>query len=190
MPSTEGSRDQVVADIRKEFPDFKIVSKNDSRFMRFMDVLVRIVTFGQMKRFMVMNTTVGHTVYTSTDWDDDPESHKIEVLLHERIHLRQQKRYGKLLFAFLYTFFPLPFFFAYFRTKFEQEAYAESMRYKASIEGIRALERDDYRQRMVDRFTSATYGWMWYSKNDIEIWFSQVVIDLHLKGFSVRPPPS
>jgi hypothetical protein len=174
--------------IREEFPDFKMVPKMESRFMRALHTAAKIVTFGKMDRFLAMTTTVGSTVYLTSAWDSLSKVKQEEVLLHERIHMRQMKKFGLVPFLLLYLAFPLPFLLAYFRTKFEQEAYAESMRHKAAVEGIRALERDDYREKMIQHFTSSTYGWMWCRRSDIEIWYARTVASLYLEALLKTKP--
>src|SRR3972149_9289554 len=114
--------------IRKEFPGFLIKKKTDSRMMRAIDLFLKIITFGQMKKFMSsFITTVGEVVYVPDNWDGKTEQNRMIVLRHERIHMRQAKRYTRPLFSFLYLFFPLPTVFAYFRMRLEREAYEESM---------------------------------------------------------------
>ena len=44
------------------------------------------------------------------------------LLRHERVHLRQRRRYGFLPFAILYLIPLLPLGLAYFRARFEWEA--------------------------------------------------------------------
>ena len=66
-------------------------------------------------------TTIGDTIYYP-DAIEDPYLFP-ELIEHEKIHLQQYKKYGTFLFLFLYILFPLPIFFAYFRWKFEREAY-------------------------------------------------------------------
>ncbi|TXH41509.1 MAG: hypothetical protein E6Q97_37550 [Desulfurellales bacterium] len=45
------------------------------------------------------------------------------IIEHELVHVAQQKRVGWWLFLLLYVALPLPIGFAYFRVKFECEAY-------------------------------------------------------------------
>jgi|SRR5690606_22038558 len=172
----------LIAEIKREFPKFSIVKKQDSKLMRTIAVFLRILTFGQATDFMSrFHTTIGYTLYVSSSWDSMPNQGKMVVLRHERVHMRQAAAYGLLLFSFLYLFFPLPFILAYFRMKFEREAYEESMR--ATLElypgGISILTRPFYKERMVRHFTSAEYFWMWPFKRSVEKWFDGYL--LHLK---------
>lgn len=155
-----------------EFPKFKIVNKENSKFMRLCNLALLILSFGRMKTYMTnFVTTVGYTVYVPHEWYlMDREV----ILRHERIHMLQYKRHGRLWFSFSYLFL-LPMFFAYFRTKAEQEAYEESMRADAETFGIDALEDLFYKDRMIKHFTSAQYLWMWIREKDIYNWYDKTV---------------
>ena len=80
---------------------------------------------------------------------------------HERVHLRQRRRYGDLVMTFLYLvpFFPLGL--AYGRARIEWEAYTETMRATAELLGSDARDRTALRAHIVQQFTSGAYGWMW-----------------------------
>lgn len=65
-------------------------------------------------------TTIGSTIY----YPDNLDPNKFpEVIEHEKTHIAQYKKLTAPLFLFLYVLIPLPIFFAYFRWKFEREAY-------------------------------------------------------------------
>jgi hypothetical protein len=66
-------------------------------------------------------TTLGDTIYYP-DAIEDPHLFP-EFIEHEKVHLQQYKKYGTFGFLFLYALVPLPFVFAYFRWRFEREAY-------------------------------------------------------------------
>ena len=161
---------------KKEFPDFAIKEKSKSTLMRVINVFLRVITFGQMKTFMSsFTTTLGETIYTPEKWSSIPEASRVRVLLHELVHMRQKKRYTFVLFAYLYLFFPFPVGLAYFRMKFEREAYEVSMRDVAESHGIKALKEPRYREAMISHFTSAQYFWMWPFRRSIERWYDGVV---------------
>ena len=106
----------LLVEIKKEFPDFDIIKKTDSKLMKLIDVCLKVITFGQMKTFMTnFITTLGVKVYVTEKWESSRLVDKVEVLRHERIHMRQGKKYGRFLFSFLYLLFPLPVGLAYFR---------------------------------------------------------------------------
>lgn len=158
---------------QKEFPDFKIIKKSESPFMKLINTLLLIVTFGQMKLFMTnFYTTIGTTVYVPDSWDESSVEEKLITLRHEKIHMQQSKRLGQIWFSLLYLFLWFPTKYAYFRTQFEQEAYEESMKAIMDYYGadsLRNLKPDFY----IKVFTGPDYVWMWHSEKDIIEWFEK-----------------
>jgi hypothetical protein len=174
MLSNEGY-DRLIDDIRKEFPDFRIIKKADSRFMKLINAFLRIASFGKMKTFMdSFITTIGTTVYVPDSWNSRSSSTKAITMRHERVHMRQARDLGSIAFSFLYLFFPLPFVFAYFRMKFEKEAYEESLRAAHEYYGTK-LFTQALKDDVVQHFTSAEYMWMWPWKKSIEEWYDGVI---------------
>ncbi len=166
----------VIRKAKREFPNFELKEKSKSRLMKVINVFLKIITFGQMKTFMSsFTTTLNETIYTPEKWPSIPEQARARVLRHELVHMRQKKRYTFLLFGYLYLFFPLPIGLAYFRMKFEREAYEVSMRDVAEIHGVKALKNQKYRAGMVGHFTSAQYFWMWPFRRSIEKWYDGTV---------------
>jgi len=167
---------KIMDDIKSEFPDFEIVSKNSSKLMKIIDVALKIITFGQMKMFMTnFITTMGNKIYVPSDWEQFPVMSKISILRHERIHMRQAKKYGRFMFSVLYLFVPFPVGIAYFRKKFEQEAYEESLKAVYEWRGVKALESPELKERILKHFTSAEYFWMWPFQKNLESWYDGVV---------------
>lgn len=171
------SLNELLAEIESEFPDFQIVNKSDSNFMKLLDVGLRIVTLNKMNEFMTrFTTTVGYTVYVTDEWEHRSQMDRVEVLRHERVHMRQRQKLGFFVFMVMYLLLPLPLFFAHFRKKFEQEAYMESMRCEAERAGSAIpLMQKKYRDAMIERFTGPSYGWMWVRRGDIENWYDDAV---------------
>jgi hypothetical protein len=170
--------ERLLKDIKLEFPDFEIIKKQQSSFMKFLDVCLKAITLGQMKNFMTsFITTIGNKMYVTEAWDSRSVSTKAITIRHERVHMRQSKKYGKFLFSFLYLLAPLPTVLAYYRTLFEKEAYAESLKAYHEYYGTKfftqALKND-----IVSHFTSAEYVWMWPWKNSIEKWYDDVIADI------------
>lgn len=66
-------------------------------------------------------TTIGSTIYYPTTVQD-PEQWET-ILEHEAVHVEQYRKYTVPLFLILYLLVPLPFGLAFFRWKFEREAY-------------------------------------------------------------------
>jgi hypothetical protein len=161
-------------EISREFPDFKIRKKSESWLMKAIAFLLLVLTFGKQKSFMTgFITTIGFTVYVPDGWDDYSPKAQAVTLRHERVHMRQARKYGRLLFSFLYLFCWLPVWRAKWRTQFEMEAYEESMR------ALKDYGEDPanivYRARTIQHFTSAEYGWMWTDEKLVEKWFDTTV---------------
>lgn len=167
---------QTLAEILREFPDFKLTRKSTSRFMAFLNFLLTAITFGKSNGFMHdVTTTVGNTIYIPTHWDDWDIFSRTSILRHERVHMRQRKRMGSIRFFLTYMFWPVPVLFAAGRAKLEMEAYEESMRATVFFQGIQAIESAEYREYMISHFTGANYFWMWPFKGPITDWYDGVV---------------
>lgn len=165
----------LIADITAEYPKFKLRPKGSSYFMRAIDCLLWFITFGRMKSFMSsFTTTIGYTVYTPTAWGDWSERSRVAILRHERVHMRQRKEKGAFWFSASYLLLPFPVLWAYYRMKYEMEAYEESMRVLWEYKGAEAFD-DTRRAAMIGHFTSAEYFWMWPWRKRIERWYDGVV---------------
>ena len=93
--------------IKKEFPDFEYVDKRYSKFMKF---LAQLLFFN--KSFMSSYiTVVGNKVYVpKLPWKKTNPYGAIEVLSHEWVHMKDNKRLGiwfKLLYLFPQILAPL-----------------------------------------------------------------------------------
>ena len=167
---------ELTQGIREEFPDFALVPKQDSSFMKLCDLGLRIITFGSMCDFMkTFTTTVGYTVYVPSRWDSWDWRARVTILRHERIHMRQRSRPNILWYSIKYLLLWLPCFFAYFRMKYEMEAYEESMKADLEYYGGHLLRQSDYRQTMISHFTGAQYFWTWPWRTRIEDWYDRTV---------------
>lgn len=158
----------VLDGVQAEFPKFKLVKKSESRFMRVID---KLLFFN--KTFMTSYvTTIGNTLYITDTWDEQDGFSRAATLRHERIHLRQQQRYGFLLYCILYLLV-LPFVFT-FRAKLEKEAYKESMRawfeYRGDLPFTLAR-----REGLIKQFTSGAYGWMCPFRGRMERWYDETL---------------
>ncbi len=186
--------DQLVADIGTEFPRFRIIKKSESRFQRLIHYGLVAITFGQMRSYMNgYYTTIGKTLYVTEWWEECDPDDKYITLCHELIHLRQFRRWTPPLMGILYLLIPLPMGLAYFRTRFEKEAYAETLRATAECHGIEAIRRESLRSRILDQFTSASYGWMWPFPEHMSRWFERECAKLEanplFRGDAGEPPP-
>lgn len=174
--------EQILKDTKDEFPGFEIIEKKSSGLMKVIDVALKVITFGQMKTFMTgFITTLGEKVYVNEGWESIPVANRAGVIRHERIHMRQSKKYGRFLFSFLYLVAPLPVGFAYFRKKFEQEAYEESLRAVHDYFGPNAFT-PQLKEYTLAHFTTAQYFWMWPWKKDLEKWYDSAVEKIKSKS--------
>lgn len=176
--------DDLLEEIRKEFPSFKLLRKEDSRLMKAIGLFLAIITFGQSTDFMTrFHTTIRYTVYVSSSWGSMSDVAKQVLLRHERVHMRQSKKYGFILYSFLYVLFPFPTLFAYFRMRFEREAYTESLRAIVDLYpgGLELIRRADYRKRMLRHFTTSEYFWMWPFRKGLNRWFDATLAELSEK---------
>ena len=166
----------LLVEIKKEFPDFEMIKKTDSKLMKLIDVCLKVITFGQMKTFMTsFITTLGAKIYVIEKWESTRLVDKVEILRHERVHMRQAKQYGRFHFTFLYLLFPLPIGLAYFPKKFEQEAYEESIRTIYQYHGEKAASSSLIKEFIISQFTSANYFWMWPFRNNLEKWYDATI---------------
>jgi hypothetical protein len=131
-----------------------------------------MITFGKMRDYLdSYQTTIGKTVYVTRDWDEWSADDRYVTLRHEAVHLRQFRRWTLPVMALLYLFVPLPMGLAYFRARFEWEAYAETIRATDEVFGRDAAR--NLRSHVVAQFTSASYGWMWPFRRRVERWYDR-----------------
>lgn len=165
--------------MQAEFPGLRVVSKRGDRLSIVIDRLLRIVTLGGQSRYLDRYTTVlGRTIYVPTDWEERSVEERYVTMRHERVHLRQAKRYGIVWMGFLYAvpFFPLGL--AYGRARIEWEAYAETFRAAAEVWGPERARSEEMREHVVRQFTSAAYGWMWPFPGQVNRWIDEVLAEI------------
>jgi hypothetical protein len=166
--------DAFVADLRAEFPDFRIARKRESRLQRAIDRALRLVTFGGQDKYLThYHTVLWGTLWVPDSWDHGSDEGRLILLRHERVHLRQRRRYGDFWMAVLYLvpFFPVGL--AYGRARIEWEAYEETLAATFELRGLeaaRALEDE-----LVARFVGPDYGWMWPFPKTIRRWFASAL---------------
>jgi hypothetical protein len=171
--------EHTIAEIKSEFPRFCIVEKSESRLCKAIDVALRILTFNGQRSFLTeYYTVIGDTLYVPPGWDETPHDERVIVLRHERVHLRQRRRYGLPLMTFLYLVPFLPIGLAYGRARIEWEAYTETLRATAELRGKLAVRDPALRQKIVGRFTGPDYGWMWPFGRSVERWYDEVVAEI------------
>jgi hypothetical protein len=170
---------QLIREITEEFPSFRIVRKEQSRFSRLIDIALRIVTLGGQNEYLThYHTVIGNTLYVPLSWSSASDVDRAILLRHERVHLRQRRRLGTALMTFLYLvpFFPLGL--AYGRARLEWEAYTETLRATAELLGLEAVRARPLRDKIVGRFTGGAYGWMWPFKSQVNRWYDRVISEL------------
>ena len=165
----------LVAALCEEIPGFRVVRKDRSRLHRAIHYTLIAVTFGRMRSYLdSFQTTIGKTVYVTSDWDDWPPDRRYVTLRHEAVHLRQFRKLTLPVMAVLYVMLPLPMGLAYFRARFEKEAYAETIRAAAEVYGCEYARSDEHRKYVIDQFCGPSYGWMWPFRSSLERWYDQI----------------
>lgn len=169
----------LLDEIRREIPGFRIVHKHESRLQRLIADALKVLTFGGQTSYLdTYQTTIGRTVYVTSDWDSLPAEQRYATMRHELIHLRQFRKYSLVGMALLYVLLPLPLGLAWFRARFEWEAYVESIRVGAELHGRAYVESGPFRERIVSQFTSGAYGWMWPFRGQIERWYDAALAEI------------
>ena len=163
---------QLLEDMRGEFPGFRLVHKQNSRSQRAIHYALLLITAGRMRAYLhSYQTTIGQRVYVTADWDQLPAASRYITMRHERIHMRQFRRYTLLGMTIAYLLLPLPMGLAYARARMEWEAYAESIRAAASLYGRAHVSDDTFRRHIVSQFVGPSYGWMWPFRRQVESWY-------------------
>ena len=169
----------MLAELRDEFPRFRVVHKRDSLLSRAIDLLLRVLTIGAQRAYLThYHTVLGDTLYLPDAWATETETARVIILRHERVHLRQRRRLGFLLFATLYLlpFFPLGL--AYGRARLEWEAYRETLVATADLCGLDAARSSALRQHIIGRFCSGEYGWMWPFRKRVQRWYDHAILEI------------
>lgn len=173
LPRTQA----LLADIAAEFPTFRIEKKRGQPLQHAIDRALRILTLGGQDKYLThYHTVLWGVLWVPDGWDRMSDSARTILLRHERVHLRQRRRYGDVLMTFLYLapFFPIGL--AYGRARIEWEAYRETLAATLELHGLeatRALEDE-----IVQRFTGPDYGWMWPFPRTVRSWFASALRDM------------
>lgn len=171
--------DALVEEIRAEFPTFRIRPKGESGLQRAIDLALKTITFGRQRAYMTRyHTVLGTTLWVPTFWEEEDDVARWVLLRHERVHLRQRRRYGMIGMALIYLFPILPLGLALGRARIELEAYAETLRATAEAHGIEAARSERLHQEIARRFTSADYGWMWPFPRVVRRWLNEIVEEI------------
>lgn len=168
--------DRFLDEMRAEFPRFVVIEKARSPLSRAIDVVLKIITFGGQRSYMSRYyTVIGDRLYVPAAWESVDPVDAVITLRHERIHLRQRRRYTLPGMAVIYLLLPFPLGLAYGRARIEWEAYTETLRATLELRGEVALRGEALRERIVSQFTSAAYGWMWPFRWVIEAWYDEAI---------------
>jgi hypothetical protein len=175
--------DRLLVDILEEFPRFRLIPKSESAFQKLIHKALVVLTIGQMRDYLSSyQTTLGQRIYTTPSWSQRSKADRYMVLCHERIHMRQFRRFTWPGMTLLYLLVPLPMGLAYFRARFEMEAYAESIRAAAEIYGNAHVQEASFREHILKQFSGASYGWMWPFPGFMARWYQQELDKLDLES--------
>jgi len=170
---------RFIETIRGEFPTFRIVPKHGHWPSRVIDLALKAVTLGGQRSYLTRyHTVIGNTLYVPPTWQSMSDLDRVILLRHERVHLRQRRRYGAFLMTWLYLipFFPLGL--AYGRARIEWEAYEETLRATAELLGLEAARSPSLRTHIVQRFIGPEYGWMWPFERSVQAWYDRALENL------------
>ena len=173
--------DELLASMHSEFPGFCILPKAGSGFQKLIHRALVVITFGQMRSYLTSyHTTLGQRIYVCEGWEDKSLADRYILLAHERVHIRQFQRFTWPGMAILYLVVPLPMGLAYFRARFEKEAYAETIRAAGAIYGAEHVRAPAFREHIIRQFTGPSYGWMWPFRNSMERWYERILVEAGL----------
>ena len=181
MSPEELEKQLVITRINVEEAGGKIVVKR-GWFWKALHWIVFAVTLGQNRRFLTdYYTTIGPWIGVPEGWESRAIEGRIAVLEHERIHVEQCKRFGLgnvylgfPLFTLLYLLC-LPAGLAYFRWRFEREAYAHGINVKLYIANpaVRARWREQLINSAVKQLTTGLYAWTWPFPGSVRRYFER-----------------
>ncbi len=175
----------LLDEIRAEFPRFRLIDKRDSLLQRSIARALVVLTLGGQRRYLESYvTTLGSRVYVPAGFMARAPDDRVITLRHERIHLRQFRRWTLPGMALLYLLLPLPLGLSWCRYRFERAAYEETLRAAFELGGAAVVCDAAFRAHIVEQFTSGAYGWMWPFRSAVERWYDSVVAAL------VEPPLS
>ncbi len=178
----------LVENAKRYYPNLEIKYKDQSKFMRFLGLLL----FFNSKFMANYTTTIGSTVYFPNEQSvtSRPISSSV-VLLHELVHVYDSQKIGGVPFKLLYLFpqilvlFCLPVLFiswklalvlmflfmlplpAYFRMNYEKRAYLVSLYslHKLSKQLVFTVDLQETKKYYLKQFKSGYYYFMWPFSN-------------------------
>jgi hypothetical protein len=175
--------ERLIEEIRAEFPTFAIRAKRESALQRAIAFALEVVTLGKQRAYMTRyHTVLGTTLWVPTFWDEEDDVARYVLLRHERVHLRQRRRYGAIGMAVIYLLPIFPLGLAIGRARIELEAYAETLRATAEVHGIDRARDSKLHEEIARRFTSGDYGWMWPFPKTVRRWLREIVEEIEREG--------
>jgi len=143
-----------------------LVSKSDSRLMRLLGALL-FWNDDFMTSFWTVVTLPGfRRIYYPAGMDQREAKNSTHILWHEIIHVFQAdgpiwwlRWPWNISFSFLYTFAWLPIGLAYFRMRWETDAYAVGYVSRVN-DGAMWYLLEEYAQWVADSLATS-YGWAW-----------------------------
>lgn len=164
----------LIASMEQRPRPVRVVPKRDCLHQRAAAWVLWALTFGGQRTYLTHYvTTLGHTIYVPESFETWPPAHTLEVLRHELVHVAQFERLGFVGMAIVYLLLPLPAGLAYGRARLEWEAYRETLRAIAEIEGFDAARAPALHEDIVRRFTGPDYGWMWPFPAMVRRWINE-----------------
>ncbi len=175
----EDRKRALLDDFARRSPPIRVVKKSAFWHQRAADIALKCVTlYGQRTYLTRYVTTLGRTIYVPDDFDTWEPARACEVLRHEAVHVAQFERLGWIGMVLLYGILPLPMGLAYGRARLEWEAYAETLRAVAEIEGLAAARSPALEDEIVRRFTGPDYGWMWPFPGVVRGWIRRALVEI------------
>lgn len=191
--------EELLVDTKEEFPEFAIINKKYSKFSQMLGKLA----FWNKQFNSRYSTTIGPKIYhyagapgVREPWSEYPYEDKYFTMLHERIHMRQMRDLGGLVpYFFVFGLFPLPAKLAYYRMKWEMEAYEINIYHRLKQKGREYVFGEEFKKYLLDQFCGPFYLWMWYSPDYIMKWLKETVESIEsgdltfqkLKNLRYRP---
>ena len=171
--------DALIVEMGQRKRPVRIVKKSTFWHQRAAGRALWLLTFGGQRTYLSHYvTTLGHTIYVPDDFDRWEADHAWEVLRHELVHVAQFERWGVLGMILIYGFFPLPAGLAWGRARLEWEAYRETLRAVAEVQGLAAAYDPGLHAQIIRRFTGPDYGWMWPFPATIRRWIKQALDEI------------
>jgi hypothetical protein len=177
--------DAFLADIAAEFPTFRIEKKRGNPLQHAIDRALRILTVGGQDKYLThYHTVLWGVLWVPDGWDRMSDTARYILLRHERVHLRQRRRYGDALMTFLYLapFFPIGL--AYGRARIEWEAYEQTLAATLEVHGLEATKALE--AEIVQRFVGPEYGWMWPFPGAVRRWFATALAGMVASRSEIR----